>query len=378
MPAIILNFLRLTKQYYKTIRQTNLGSALLPLILWVAIGVVVYRRLEGWSFLDAIYATVVTVTTVGYGDISPATPAGRLFAIFYTIIAVGFAGYAISTLAANVIERQLGRRDRKLLEKRMQDISQIQNHMIICGGGVLGNRVASEYRKSNIPFILIERDPEKLKRTLLWLNEAYIAKLQRHYTEADVVDIDEEESKTIPELADEINVLYLLEDPLDEHQLKKAGIGRARGIVAALEDDRESISVILSARELASKLENTNFRIVSAATDQTNLRRMYLAGAHRVVSPTFFAGFHLAEQSLSQEVGEFWDQLIFLGQGQNMLHDFKIPSESDLIGKTVMDIRLDTMEQILSIRRGNEYITAPRPDAVVQEGDVLIMIRGRD
>ena len=220
-------------------RRSSLWSLIAPFLLLIAIGTIGFARLERWTFFDALYATIITITTVGYGDLSPQTAAGRAFAIFFTLFAIGLAGYALSTAAAIVFEGHHAKMALKRLEKRMKQIAALSDHVIICGGGILANRAAGEFKRRNVPFVIIESDEIRLKQTLLWLHAPYVEKRQRHYATLDEVDLSIEERKTIQELAEETGILYMLEDPTDEQQLRAAGVNRAYGVVAAMEDDRE-------------------------------------------------------------------------------------------------------------------------------------------
>ncbi len=144
------------------------------IVIWAAFllilsGTFVYSWLEGWTLLDSLYATIITITTVGYGDLSPQSSQGRIFAIFFTLIAIGIGGYAISVLAAFVIEKQATKLERILRKRKMERIDALTGHMIICGADFVGLRIAREYQLTQIPFILIEADEEQLRQTLLLL-----------------------------------------------------------------------------------------------------------------------------------------------------------------------------------------------------------------
>jgi voltage-gated potassium channel len=164
--ALITTLLQKSQQ----IRRSSLLPLLLPFLALIALGALVYARLEGWTFLDSLYATIITMTTVGYGDVAPRTVAGRTFAIFFTLFAIGLAGYALSTAAAIVFEGHQAKMALKRLENRMNKIAALSNHIIVCGGGILANRAASEFSRRNVPFVMIEADEAKLKQTLLWLH----------------------------------------------------------------------------------------------------------------------------------------------------------------------------------------------------------------
>lgn len=117
------------KSFINRLRRSSLGIGVIPIMLLIALGTTVYSAFEEWSLLDALYATIITITTVGYGDLNPQTLTGRIFSIFFTLAAIGFASYAISTLAAVTIEHELERYKRNLQERRMNQIQALKNHI---------------------------------------------------------------------------------------------------------------------------------------------------------------------------------------------------------------------------------------------------------
>ena len=362
MAAFLIPLLKSVKTLVRQLRRSNVGIALIPIFLLLIIGTIAFSLLEGWSWFDSLYATVITITTVGYGDLSPTTVLGRIFAIIFTLVAIGLAGYAISTLAVVIIEHQLNRRGRLLEEYRMNGIRNLKEHMIICGASIIGHRTANEFRLRGTPFVIVEEDEEMLKWAMLWMHDEYVHKRRRHWATLEEVDYSIEEQKSLAELADEIEVLYLLDDPTDEQKLRQAGIERAKGLITALSDDRDNLSVVLSGRDMANRLNNPGLRIISGVQNELNMHRLYLAGADKVVSPNFTSGFQIASNMLDPVLGEFWDSMLYGGgENNNMVRFFDMPLEQhkEWIGQAVAIFNEQASRLAVAIKRDSNYIYAP-------------------
>jgi voltage-gated potassium channel len=358
----------------KQLHRSSLLPLLIPFLLLIVVGTVVYSILEGWTLFDSLYATIITITTVGYGDLSPQSQSGRIFAIFFTLFAIGLAGYAISSAAAVLFETQQQNREKKVFEQRMNEIAKLSNHIIVCGGGIIGNRAAGEFRRRQFPFVIIEPDEAKLKRALLWMHESYVDKRMRHYDSLEEVDWSVEERMSIDELARDTGILYMLEDPTEEQQLRIAGVHRAYGVVAAMDDDRDNTTIILSARDMGKRLNNPKLRIVGSARNEMNMHTLYLAGADRVVAPNIMGGFNLATNMLDHDAAEFWDNMLFQ-QNQNIrFGDIHVRNYPQIVGWSADELRQKLSQLVIAIRRNGEFMHMPAPDEVIQVNDVLIVI----
>ena len=358
----------------KQVHRSSLIPLLFPFLLLILVGTLVYSVLEGWSLFDSLYATIITITTVGYGDLSPQSQSGRIFAIFFTLVAIGLAGYAISSATAVLFETQQRNRERKIFERRMNEISKLSDHIIVCGGSIIGNRAAGEFKRRDFPFVIIESDEAKLKQALLWMHDSYVDKRLRHYESLDEVDWSIEERMSIDELAQDIGILYMLEDPTEEQQLRIAGVHRAYGVVAAMEDDRDNTTIILSARDMAKRLGNPELRIVGSAMNETNMHTLYLAGADRVVSPNIMGGFTLASNMLDHDAAEFWDDMLFQQSQHLRFGDIHVHDYPDIVGWTVDELRHKLSQLVIAIRRDGEFLHMPAPDETFDEDDILIVI----
>lgn len=356
------------------LHRSSLLALFIPFLLLILIGTVVYSILEEWTLFDSLYATIITITTVGYGDLSPQSQSGRIFAIFFTLFAIGLAGYAISSATAVLFETQQKNREKRIFERRMNEISKLSNHIIVCGGSIIGNRAAGEFKRRQFPFVIIEPDEVKLKQALLWMHEPYVDKRIRHYESLEEVDWSIEERMSIDELARDTGILYMLENPTEEQQLRTAGVHRAYGVVAAMEDDRDNTTIILSARDMGNRLNNPKLRIVGSARNEMNMHTLYLAGADRVVSPNIMGGFTLATNMLDHDAAEFWDNMLFQQNQSIRFGDMHVRDYPHIVGWTVEKLRQKLSQLVIAIRRNGEFMHMPAPEEAIRADDVLIVI----
>ncbi len=375
MFGVVIQLITNFKYSLKDWKHSAAGQMVVPFILLILVGTFGYRILEGWTLLDSLYATIITITTVGYGDLSPQTPVGRIFAILFTLVAIGLAGYAISALAAIVFERQAEQQKRLDFQRRMERIKALNDHIIVCGASTFGHRTCAELQQHGKQFVLVEQDRETLKRALLFLHDGYVKKMSQQHLYQDLDTLEyEEEQMSLEELADDAGINYLLADPLNERVLIQAGLLHADGLVTAMDDDLDNVAVILSARDIIPKIGNDKLRIVSRVSDERNWRRLYLAGAHKVVAPNFIAGFNAATQLLDTHTGDLFDSMI-VTQGTNLrMKSYPIsdwPELTDLSCSRFQDV---TGMLLVAIRRDNDFIFSPSQDFVLRENDVALVM----
>lgn len=341
-------------------------------LLVVVTGTFVYAWLEDWSLLDSLYATVITVTTVGYGDLSPQTVSGRLFAIFFTLTAVGVAGYAISVLAASVIERQATRVERTLWKRNMNRIEELSEHIIICGADFVGSRIALEYRRTGTPFILVEDNEERLRQALLLLIPDYYQAVVQSFHHAKDTDLSNYESLALWELAAAAGTAYLNESPANDNVLWRAGIERAAGLLATLPDDRDNLSVVVGARAVARQAGNNGLRIMSRVEDIGNIRKLYFAGADEVRTPGSVGGAEMALHMANPEIGKWWYAQFGARDGDLLGQVIVSQDKPSWIERSVTDIQVEERLLILALKREGQYLSPPPQTAVVQPGDIAI------
>jgi len=298
----------------------------------VAGGVVGYAVIEGWSFLDSLYMTITTITTVGYMEVHPLSQAGRIFSIFLIVGGVGGALYILTTIVGYILEGQFGI---TMGRRRMKTkIAKLKGHFILCGYGRVGQEIAQVFSEEKTPFLIIDN------------NEETIAK------------------------AEEAGYLCLLADATSDETLKEAGIERARGLVAAVGSDAENTYITLSARGLCPELF-----IESRCASSEAEAKLNRAGADRVISPHAIGGRRMAMLALRPAVVDFIDTVIY-GPGRELeLENVDVGSGSSLIGKTLEEARSRVGITILAMRKQSGKLLANPPgEEIIEDGNRLIVI----
>lgn len=311
----------------------RLVTAILFLVLSLILGVVGYQVVEGWNFSDSLYMTVITLATVGYGETNPLTPAGRIFTMLLIMIGVGALTYGLTAATAFVVEGTLtdmiGRR-------RMEaEIHKLNDHIILCGLGETGRHIAEEFLKIQVPFIAIDKDGDRVKQ---------MEKIGRF--------------------------LRIEGDATADEVLLRARIKEARGLVAALPQDRDNVFVILTAREL-----NSHLRIVSQVIEEESRVKLLKAGADETVSTNFIGGLRMASVMIRPTVVSFLDKMLRASGDDVRVAEAKIPSGSRLAGNTLSEAGIyeRTGLTVIAIAQGEKYELNPGPDMRLREGDGLIV-----
>lgn len=316
------------------VRQLQLS--LLLLVALVGIGTVGYTLLvPEYGLLDALYMTVITITTVGFGEVRPLTDSARVFTIFLIISGVGTGAWA----ASNAVEVILGQTFWISVQRRriMDMTRQISDHYIVCGWGRLGRQISRDLEARGEPCVVID-SAANLEAELL-----------------------------------EERIPHIIADATHEDTLREAGVERARGLVAALDSDANNVLAVLTARDL-----NPRLLIVARANSETSESRLRRAGANRVVTPESIGGHRLALALLRPAVHDFFGRIFSFGPGNEVdVGQITVSAASPFAGQTISrcDLRQVRNVSILAIRGDDGHFDLT-PDAkrVIRAGETLIVI----
>ena len=321
--------------HFEQPRTLRLG---LYLVLFMAVmggGTVGYHLIEGWPLNECLYMTVITVSTVGFGEVHPLSHNGQMFTILLIFFGVTAAALSLTAIFEYFVLRGLNNLfGRNKMDKQIEKLNQ---HIIICGYGRTGEYIARDLQKMKKSFVVIENDPERVK----------------------LMDLE--------------NVLYILGDPSDEDQLEAAGVTRAESLVASLPKDADNLFLTINARSL-----NRDLHIIARVQDSDNGRKMLKAGANQVVSP-FSTGAARIVQLLTRPAAV--DMIELVTQRENLeleVCEIPVDEKSDLAHKTLAESRVrQTLGcMIFAIkRRDGETIFDPDPQLRIESGDVLLAIK---
>jgi voltage-gated potassium channel len=303
----------------------------------VLFGTLGYRLLEGWQWFDGLYMTVITLATIGYGEVHPLTPMGRAFTILLILVGVTVFGFLVSVLTQMVVENQiadaLGRR------RLFKDISQLKDHYILCGAGRVGLRIIDELKRKDVDYVIIERDEVVAEKLLTKGN------------------------------------LVLIGDATDETVLEGARVRSAKALITAASNDAENVYIVLTTRGL-----NPNIYIVTRANDQAAERQLLRAGANKVISPVLIGSHRMAQAALTPAVADFIELTTMTETLDLNFEQVRITEGSLLDGKRIKDSRIrsehNAMIVAITPHKGG-MIFNPNGEQILQAGDMLIAIGTR-
>ena len=293
-----------------------------------------YMVIEGWSFDDAMYMTIITMATVGYGEVHQVSDTGRIFTMFLIVMGVGYFMYVVGLIVQFLVEDRI----RVILGRRKLDmqIAKLKNHYIICGYGRIGRVLARYLSERYLNVVIIERNACR------------------------------------QEAMDEDGVLYLIGEATDENMLRKAGIERAKGLITALATDSDNVFLTLIAKQL-----NPDIFIVARAIQNTAKRTLQAAGAEKVISPYDLGARRMAHAILRPTVIKFLELAFTDDNTDIQVEEIPVRSDSQLVNVPLKDsgIRQQLDLIILTIRKADgSMIFNPKADTHIETDDTLVVV----
>lgn len=313
----------------------KLYIAVLLLFIVLTIGVVGFMFIEEHSFIDALYMTVITISTVGFGLVHPLSSEGKIFTIFLIFLSVTLYGYIIKVITENIAS---GNFFEELKHNKMQKkIDSLKQHTIICGYGRNGQQALIKLRKYNQDCVIIERDENRSK------------------------SLENDGS------------LIVYGDATDDVILEKAAIEKAQNLIVALPSDADNLFVVLSARQMNKKLH-----IISRASDESSYKKLKIAGADNVIMPDKLGGDHMASLVVTPDVIEFIDMLSVDGECTSNLQEIIVDElPKAYISQSIidLDLRKKTGCSVIGfITEKDEYIINPEATTQLVAGSKLIVL----
>ncbi len=301
----------------------------------MSIGTIGYMGLSHYSFVDALYMTVITVTTVGFGEIRPFSPEEKVFTIFLILTSITVFGYAVSAFSEYLVSGKLF--DHFKHKKVEKQIGKLEGHTIVCGYGRNGKQAILKLRNYNKNFVVIENDKEVI-----------------NFLDAD-------------------DILNVQGDGTTDEVLISAGIKKASNLITALPSDADNLFVVLSARQL-----NEDCTIISRASKESSYSKLKIAGADNVIMPDKLGGNHMASLVTTPDVIEFVDRLTIEGETTANLEEIDVNElPKKYLNKTILDLdlRKQTGCTVIGFKNPDkEYIINPEADSILIKDSHLIVL----
>nr|WP_297911738.1 potassium channel protein [uncultured Allomuricauda sp.] len=316
--------------------RSKIVLALFLMILVLSFGVLGYKLLSDFTWIEAVYMTIITVTTVGFSEVKPLDANAKIFTVFLIVTSVFIFGYAISVIT----EYLLGRSSLQTLKKKKlkKKIEALSNHIVVCGFGRNGMQAADKLKAYKKPFVVIEKNREVI---------------ERHEGE----------------------ILFVEGDANEDEVLLEAGIDRAQYLITAVPDDAANLFIVLSARQLNKKLF-----IISRASQLNSLTKLQLAGADKVIMPDKIGGDHMASLVVMPDLITFINHLSIEGEHTTNLEEVEIEdltNQIDCRSIRDLDLRRKTGCTIIGYidPKGN-YLINPEADLILEpKGKVIVLGR---
>ena len=306
------------------------------LILWLLVGTLGYAALEGWTLMDGLYMTFITLTTIGFGETHTLSTPGRLFTILIAFVGIGSVAFVAARSAQVLLAGQL-LRQRQLIRK----IKKMRDHYIICGYGRIGKRVAADLQNAGKVFVVLERNEELVR------------------------------------VMQEAGIPAMVGDAEDEETLRQAGINQAQGLITLLPVDSDNVFVTLVAREL-----NPNLFILARTNNSRNRRKLMQAGAAQVIAPSDVGADRMAQVVLRPNVDRFMAQVMKSSDLGLMMEEVPVEPGAWLAGKSLAEARFRQQFDaiVITIIKGQTGAMKfnPGPNDRIEAGDVLIVLGSQE
>lgn len=298
----------------------------------VFLGSVGYMMLEGYEVLDAVYMTVITLTTTGFREIAPLSERGKIFTIVLLLTGVGVVTYSLSSIVSYIASIDFSKRRREKMEKK---IAQMKGHAIVCGYGRMGEIICRKLSEEGVPFVVIEKKPQLvgfLKQT---------------------------------------NYLYIEGDAANDDNLMRAGIENAKTLLTVIDSDADALYISLAGRSF-----NPEIYIIARANEPNAQKRMIRAGANKVVLPFVMSGMKVAETVINPEVEDFFRLPDTDAESNEFMRiaDLFVTEDTDLAGKSLKEIgpKLEGIIVIGIRKEDKSFLFKPDSSYVFQLGDCLV------
>ena len=315
--------------------KTKLYVSIIFFISVVSIGVIGYMILSEANFLDSLYMTIITMTTVGFGEIHPLNEHEKIFTIFLILLSIIVYAYSVTALSEYLVNGKLLQLLK--LRKVQKKIQNLKNHTIVCGYGRNGKQAVIKLKNFNMPCVVIEKD------------------------------------KALIEQLDRDNILYVEGDATQDESIQKAAVHNAKSLITALAPDSDNLFVVLSARQF-----NKNMTIISRASNESSINKLKIAGANNIIMPDKIGGMHMASLVVTPDLVEFVDRLTMLDEGSTNLEEILVNDlPSEFLNKTIrdLDLRKRTGCSVIGFKTAtNDYIVNPESETILTADSNLIVL----
>jgi voltage-gated potassium channel len=308
-------------------------SLVLAVVVTGCVGYYGLWRAAGGTWIDALFMTVTTITTIGYGEVRPLDTPGRLFTILIAVTGVGSLFYTFGVVMEYLVTVRLA--DLRGRRKMDREIEALRGHVILAGLGRVGRQAAQELHQAESPFVVVDPGAAAIR------------------------------------FAEAHGYLCLHGDATEDEVLERAGVRRASGLIATTANDATNMYIVLSARVL-----NPGLSIVSRAVDEASVPKLIRAGANRAISPYAIGGHRLAHLILSPTVIDFFETALRKGNETLAIEDLALAPDSPAVGRTLdaMDIRQATGATVLAVLREGNPLVNPPGDLTLLAGDRLLAL----